>query len=170
MPRSRFRQIVVAVAVAVLLALLTDRIALYTWGLAVRDFHRSLHQSIEGLSSSASMSLTETSWHELVFVMSEDRPTDLIFLKSRVRPDAIRMDSHGIRLWYLPPALAWTTRVYPFYPGTGKRPRSYRPVDHYQYMLVFHGKGKWAKPVVELYRGPEQRPVAVTATRPELFP
>jgi hypothetical protein len=171
MARRKVRRVALAFAVVAFAALLTDRVVLYVWGLGVRGFYGSLHRNVDSAfrGGGPTMSLTEIRWDEISFMQGEDGPTDLNFMKSSVRPDCIRMDRHGIRLWYLPPALAWTTRLYPFYSGTGTRPRSYRPVDHYQYMLVMHGKGG-AKPVVELYAGPEQTAVPLTAKHPDVFP
>ena len=99
------------------------------------------------------ISVADLRWDEMTFLQSESGPTAISFMRSSVRPDYIRMEPHGITLWYLPPALAWTTRLYPFYSGPGDRPRSYRPVDHYQYMLATYSTGKWAKPVAKLYSG-----------------
>ena len=172
MARRKLRRVALGVTLVVFLALLTDRVALYMWGLGVRGFYRSLHQSIDSAfsGSTQSMSITEMRWDEIAFVEGDDGPTDLGFMKSNVRPDFIRRDRHGLSLWYLPPKLAWTTRLYPPYSGAGNPPRSYRPVEYYQYKLVMYGTGRWAKPVVELYSGPEQQPIPLTAARPEIFP
>ena len=175
MTRHRARRLGAGIVILILLAFLVDRVALYAWGLGVLRFRRSLHETIESMyarvnAKSISISIADLRWDELLFLESESGPTDINFMKSSVRPDCIRMDRNGITIWYLPPGLAWTTRLFPFYSGPGARPRSYRPVDHYQYMLTTHGTGKWAKPVVGLYAGPDRRPVPLTVARPELFP
>ena len=165
MTQRRARWIGIGVLLIFLGAFLVDRVALYAWGLGVLHFRDALHQSIAAAfkPGTRSVSISEISRGEVMFMEAESGPTDIGFMKSSVRPDYIRKDAHGIELWYLPPALAWTTRFYPRCPDC-------RPIDHYQYLLVMHGTGKWGKPVVDLYWGRDRQPVPVTTTRPEVFP
>lgn len=167
MKRLRYRHVAVGVVLAVCLALLVDRIALYVWGLGVRSFFRSLHHSVEVASTSGTSgkAIGEMSWGDVLFVATKDGVTDLGFMASSVRPDYARFEGHAITLWFFPPALAWTARLFPSDPGVSPELNP-RPVEHYQYMLVVKG----SKPVVELFLGPEHRPVPISATRPTLFP
>lgn len=168
------RRIGIALAVAVLLAILVDRIVLYAWGLGVITFYRTLDQSLALASTSKEVgSITDMTSGDVQLMFQSypppERPMHVGFEHSIVRPDHIRIDSsNGIHLWYLPPVLAWTTRLYPPYGGSGSRPKSYRPVDYYQYDLVIRMASDTQKPMIELYRS--QQRVPPTTRRPDVFP
>jgi hypothetical protein len=174
MQRVKFRRVALGIAAALFLALLTDRVALYAWGVGVRGFYRSLHQYVEssGTNTSPGISIGDVKWYELPIGEDENGPLSVPFMNSSVRPDYIQRDRYGFTLWYFPPRLAWTTRLLPVYSGDeSPRPRSFSPVHYYAYRLSFHGSGKWSKAVVELSRpGVDDRPIPVTARCPEIFP
>lgn len=157
----------------VLLAFLVDRIALYSWGLGVIRYYRLLSQSPDRTSTKAT-SITELTLGDIPLMIHSypppPRPSHVGFEKSGVRPDHIRLDATGgIHLWYLPPALAWTTRLYPPYRGEGPRP-SYRPVDHYLYGIVIRVAPDTERPEVQLYRGFERKEIPANVRWPEVFP
>ena len=169
------RRAVMVVLSVVLAAVLIDRVALHAWNHRVLTFYRELHDSLHSTSEKAT-SITDMTWGDMLWactttwlrpeVGSETRP-EVGFEKSGVRPDHVRVDDSGaLRLFYLPPALAWTTRVFPRYSGSGQRPKSYRPLDHYQYEIRFSCSSDAGTPVVEIFRGWDREPVPVAGVNP----
>ncbi len=168
MMRSRARQIGLGVLVVAVVAVLVDRVSLYVWGLGVRSFFRSLDQSAAILASrpASSGSVDQLAWDRVLLVITADGPSGLSFMAASVRPDYIQLERQGVKLWFFPPALAWTTRLFPAESAVAGGLQGYRPVEHYQYMLVVEG----SRPVVRLFVGQEHQPVPVTAIRPDIFP
>jgi len=104
------------VLVLVLAAVLTDRIALYAWGCAVIRLYRGFCVPASGPIDASLIGPPM-----LGFGKEEGGcQLDLLLYGSSVRPDDIRLGPlrHGgtdctLRLTFLPPPLAWSTRLFP---------------------------------------------------------
>jgi hypothetical protein len=101
----------------------------------------------------------------LMFTYEADRiwyPTHVSFETSNVRPDHVRIDHRGgIQLWYMPPVLAWSTRILPRYSGSTPAPPHYRAVDQHMYIVAIEVTSETGLPTARLYRGLEREPVDI---------
>ena len=182
--RSRARSVVFLLLGAMSLAFLVDRIALYTWGLSVlRQFQRYRQSASPSVRLQPSVSISDvtepplwigpiTSPRSSATDGHGDRVRVLIsFEPALARPDSVFVKGHIVELLYLPPALAWTTRIFPLRPH-GLPYRLYRPKDHYGYRIAADFSGVDDLPVFKVYRVTNFNEYEIPAdTRlPELFP
>jgi hypothetical protein len=115
--RARAGRLLWRLAILLLVAaVVTDRIALYAWGLSVIRLYRGFCVANSGSG------LADMPGPMLGFGKEEGAGChlDLLMYGSSVRPDDIRLGPlrHGgtdctLRLTFLPPPLAWSTRLFP---------------------------------------------------------
>jgi hypothetical protein len=88
----------------------------------------------------------------------------------QARPDFVFVKGKVLELLYLPPALAWTTRIFPLRPR-GLQYRMYRPKDYYGYRIAADFSGE-SLPAFRLYRVKhfEAQELSADTRHPEVFP
>ena len=172
--RLRPRSLGLLALMVIGIALLVDRIVLYGWATSViRQFHRYQQATSPSRSNQSSVSISEVTEPPLwIQGVQAERVNILISLEPALaRPDFVSIKGHLVELLYLPPPLAWTTRIFPFRPA-GLQYRLYRPKDHYGYQISADFAVPTGPPVFKLYRVTNLEPHELPAdTRlPELFP
>ena len=166
----RLKRIAAGTLVAATLCLVADRVALYTWGFRVISLYRQLQRTKNpALLAGSLANLTEPPSY-MVSAEPGRRDFMLSLEHSSVRPDRISVDNQWVHLSFLPPLLAWSTRIYPFQPA-GTPQTWYRPVDHYEYRISVRDRGE-SSPEFKLYRVVhfELHELSEGTRFPELFP
>jgi hypothetical protein len=185
--RIRARSVVFLSLGVIILALLVDRIALYTWSLSViRQFQRYRQTALA--ASDYAHPQTPVSISEITepplwigpITSPGSRPTDVhsdcvnvrISLEPALaRPDFVSIIGQRLALRYLPPRLAWTTRIFRLRPFDLPY-RLYRSKDHYGYSIAADFADTTRPPIFRLYRVTSfsQKELPGDTRLPELFP
>jgi hypothetical protein len=159
---SRLRFAFLALVAAATVAIAVDRIALYVWASSVlHQFHR-YRLAETAAPTGPERSLTEVTEPPLwISAYRADRagqptpapPLDLLLAlePSFARPNFISVKGYEVSLIYLPPALAWTTRLFPLRPH-GLQYAYYRPQEHYGYEVLANFAARNGLPHFTLYR------------------
>jgi hypothetical protein len=134
--------------ILILAAVVTDRIALYGWGYSVIALYRGFCVPNPNPSGGLRPPMLGFGKDEGGFCRG-----DLFLYGSTVRPDAVRLDrtsrsSSGctLSLLFLPPRLAWSTRLFPG--GRGGWPGTF----YYGYELRLTDPGSSGRGECRLYR------------------
>jgi hypothetical protein len=184
MTRPRPRSVALSILGAIAVALLVDRIALYLWAVSVMhqfQHYRSVVQSAQSASGPA-ISLMEMT-EPPVWIASARPPNMpprnafeacnymLSLEPSLARPSVISVKGLELSLTYMPPAAAWTTRIFPLRPH-GLPYRYYRPQDYYAFEISADFSSPNGLPAFRLYRvtNDERREVPPETRLPEWFP
>lgn len=175
----RPRSVALVVLAIAGLAILVDRIALYTWEASVlRQFQRYRLSASPEQSSQSSVSLTEVSqpplWIKALRANDGRSPNPdlLLALEPAIaRPNFVSIKGYVATLLYLPPALAWTTRLFPLRPS-GLQYRYYRAKDHYGYQIEADFTPADGPPAFKLFRATSsgKQELPPDTHLPELFP
>ena len=173
---SRAKRLIRGSIIALGIALLIDRLALYTWSLSVvRQYQRYRTVAARATSPDApAVSLLDITEPPLFMQgAAGSRDISLSFEQAFARPDSVSTvnANRSISLIYLPPALAWTTRIFPLRPNNLPY-RFFRSKDHYAYRLIARHVSEHAPLEFKLFResGDSQREVPSDIRFPELFP
>ena len=144
--RLRPRTIALSILGAIAVALLIDRIALYLWAASVLRQFQHYRSAVESAQSGPAISLTEITeppiWISGIRTPNAGPPHNafeacnyLLSLEpSLARPSVVSVKGLELSLTYMPPAAAWTTRIFPLRPH-GLPYRYYRPQDYYAYEI-----------------------------------
>ena len=145
---GRRRGLIRIVVFVIIAATITDRIALYAWGYSVLRLHRWLCVPASGGAGVRSPLLGFGRNDEGRCAMN------LLMLGSAVRPDEVRVGpSHSrsgdctVSLLFLPPPLAWSTRVFPL-----REPSGSVRAFYYGYELRVTDSGTPGRFECKLYR------------------
>jgi hypothetical protein len=181
--RLKVRFIALLLLSAFVAAFLVDRIALYSWGSSVlRQFQRYRQSVSPSAISRPSVSITEATELPLWMGPTESprshtadpyRNRADLFLSLEpgfARPALVFVKGRVIELVYLPPSLAWTTRIFPLRPR-GLPYRMYRPKDYYGYRIDADFSSD-SLPVFKIYRVVqfEAHELPAHTRNPRLFP
>jgi hypothetical protein len=180
MTRVRPRTAIAAFMGASLAALVTDRIALYLWATSVIGQFQYFRTAVQAAATSTApgMSLADGTeppvWISTVHVKDTldppDKPSTLInyFLALEpavARPSFVSVKGYHLSLIYVPPAVAWTTRIFPLHtPG--------RTRDYYAYEIEADFGAPNGLPAFRLFRNNnlERRELAPDTRRAPWFP
>jgi hypothetical protein len=125
-----------------------------------------------------SVSITEVTapplWIKALREADEPRrnPNILLALEPAfARPNFVDVRGNIVTLTYLPPALAWSTRIFPTRPST-QQFAYYRPQEYYGYQIQADFSPSGGPPSFKLYRSTstDKRELPMETSLPELFP
>jgi hypothetical protein len=168
-PRSALRRISFTLILA---AVVTDRVALYAWGYSVIRLYRTFDASLHNPKATRIEDLRPPSF-TLDKAKGGSCRLDLLMYGSRVLPDGVSVypdgvgsaDSCTLKLLFLPPRLAWSTRLFPsgHFQGTS--------VLYYGYELTFTDGGRSGRAEFRLYRAvySERKAVAPDSRWPHFY-
>jgi len=180
MRRSRVKVIGFGLILALGTALVVDRVTLYVWQWQVIRLYHTLQASVasgEARPPKRPFGYVSIGLEPLVVMpKSESSPIRYVTLQTDVplaEPSGITVDGGGgLHLRFLPPALAWTTRVIPRRdPGEHADPVGYDPRLQYQYKISIEPIGT-NDVALTLNRGPYHfdEPLKPEDQRPLFFP
>ena len=177
--RSRLRSAALVVLAIIGVVILVDRVVLYTWAMSVlRQFQRYRESASAENMAQGSVSISEITapplWHKALREADEPRrnPNFLLALEPAfARPNFVDVRGTVVTLTYLPPALAWSTRILPTRPST-QQFAYYRPQDYYGYQIQADFSPSFGPPSFKLYRSTstDKRELPLETRLPELFP
>jgi hypothetical protein len=121
-----------AVTILVIVAsIVVDRVSLFVWEGRVRDFYARVKRDAPAFWMDGKRAI---GWQPRNDADLDPRVA-VSFQETSVRPDGVIVDSEkGLQLVFLPPALAWTTRLYPRY--SLDRGSPIPPIMSYRYVIT----------------------------------